>query len=58
MAQLAGFIQIITICCYTQNVKAPALVVLEIFFVLPIVSLCEISVVMESNNRGTRNRCD
>ena len=43
-ARLAGFIKRTTIHCYTQNMKALGLVVLEkkIFYVFPIVSLWEL----------------
>ena len=47
---LAGFIKRTTMQCYTQNMKALGLVVLEktIFYVFPIVSLWELFVAMET----------
>ena len=49
-ARLAGFIKRTTIHYYTQNMKGPGLVVSEkkIVYVFPIVSLCELSVAMET----------
>ena len=49
-ARLAGFIKRTTIHCYTQNMKALDFVVSEkiFFYVFPIVSLWELSVVMET----------
>ena len=41
-ARLAIFIKRTSIHCYSQNIKAPGIVVLEIFFVCPVVSLWEL----------------
>ena len=48
--QLAGFMKGITKHFYTQNIKALGFMVSEkkIFYVFPIIALCEISVTMET----------
>ena len=49
-ARLVGFIKRTTIQCYTQNMKGLGLEASEknIFYVFPIVSLCELYVAMET----------
>ena len=48
--RLAGFMKGITKHCYTQNIKALGLMVSEkiFFYVFPIITLWELSVVMET----------
>ena len=47
-AWLAGFIKGITKHGYTQNIKALGLVVSEMFYVFPFITLWELSVTMET----------